>query len=51
MFIDRSIIVSLANFMLIIVYIAQITILLVIDDLKLMKSSTLSCELVIQTNN
>jgi len=51
MFVDRSIIISLANFMRIIVYIVQTTILLVIDDFKLIRLSTLSCELAIQTSN
>jgi len=51
MFVDRLITIFFANFMLIIVYIAQITILLVIDNFKLIKLSTLSCELVIQTSN
>jgi hypothetical protein len=51
MFVDRLIITSLANFILIIVYIAQITILLVIGNLKLISLLILSCKLAIQTNN
>ncbi len=51
MSIDTSITILFANFILIIVYIAQITILLVIDNLKLIRLSTLSCVLVILTNN
>jgi len=47
MSIDRLIITFFANFMLIIVYIVQITILLVINNLKLIRLLTLSCKLII----
>ncbi len=51
MFVDRLIITSLANFILIIVYIVQITILLVIGNLKLIRLLISSCKLAIQRNN
>jgi len=51
MSIDRLIIISLANFMLIIVYIAQIIILLIVDNFKSMKLLISSYELTIQTSN
>ncbi len=51
MFVDILIIILFTNFILIIVYIAQITILLVIDNFKLIKLSTLSYKLAILTIN